>query len=108
LVYLAVLTLFGGPVIRHLSRPFRALNPWAVGGTCFVVGLASTGFSQGPIDATKFREISVERVNIVEPDGRVRLVLANSAKQAQTVIDGVVLEPGRTRPAGMVSSMRRR
>ena len=87
---------------RHLRRRFHVLTLWALGGTCFFVGLPATGSSQGQVNGTKFDEISVERINIVERDGRVRLVLANSARQAQTVVDGVVLGPGRSRPAGMI------
>lgn len=50
----------------------------------------------------RFTELTVERLNIVESDGRVRMVLANGARQADTVVQGVVLAPGRQRPAGMI------
>jgi hypothetical protein len=50
----------------------------------------------------RFTEIDVERINIVDADGTVRLVIANQARQADTRIDGEVILKGRTRPPGMV------
>jgi hypothetical protein len=88
--------------VQHPRREFRVLALGVLSITCFLLGVAATGFSQGQTRGTKFDEISVERINIVERDGRVRLVLANSARQAQTMVDGVVLAPGRSRPAGMI------
>jgi hypothetical protein len=47
-------------------------------------------------------EVTVERLNVVEADGRLRLVISNSARQAQAILNGRVLDPGRTRPAGLI------
>lgn len=87
---------------RQLRRDIRLLKLWAFGSTCVLVLFAATVLTQGQPGGTRFEEISVERINIVERDGRVRLVLANSARQADAVMDGRVLVPGRNRPAGMI------
>src|SRR5690349_20445636 len=80
----------------------HASTLWAVGGACFLAGSLATGRSLAQGVASTFDEITVGRINVVEPDGRLKLVIANSARQAQSVVDGVVLAPNRTRPAGMI------
>lgn len=49
-----------------------------------------------------FEEITVERINVVEPDGRRKLVIASSARQTEGTIGGVEVPIERTRPAGMI------
>jgi hypothetical protein len=41
---------------------------------------------------TRFQEIDVERINIVEPDGRIALVLANKERLPGPVMDGKTYE----------------
>lgn len=36
-----------------------------------------------------FEEITVERINVVEPDGTRKLVIASSARQTEATIGGV-------------------
>src|SRR5436190_15930873 len=50
----------------------------------------------------RFDEIDVQRINVVEKDGRVRLVIANAARQAVTVIGGREILPDRKREAGLI------
>ena len=87
---------------RSLRRDIRLLQLWAIVSSGIVVLLTAAGFTQGQARGTRFEEISVERINIVEQDGRVRLVLANGSRQADRVLDGQVIAPGRNRPAGMI------
>jgi hypothetical protein len=49
-----------------------------------------------------FEEITVERINVVEPDGTRKLVIASSARQTEATIGGVQVPIERTRPAGLV------
>ena len=49
-----------------------------------------------------FEEITVERINVVEPDGTRKLVIASSARQTEGTIGGVQIPVQRTRPAGMI------
>lgn len=49
-----------------------------------------------------FEEITVERINVVEPDGTRKLVIASSARQTEATIGGVQIPVQRTRPAGRI------
>ncbi len=49
---------------------------------------------------TKFDEIDVERINIVEKDGKLKMVISNAERQHPGIIDGKMLS--RKRPAGML------
>ncbi|MGD8277189.1 MAG: hypothetical protein PVH00_04150 [Gemmatimonadota bacterium] len=46
-------------------------------------------------------EITVQRINVVEPDGTLKMVISNSALMHPGVIGGDTLMPGRVRPAGI-------
>ena len=48
----------------------------------------------------KFEEIDVERINIVEKDGKLKMVISNSERQHPGIVDGKTL--ARSRPAGML------
>src|SRR5439155_18576991 len=64
----------------------------------FVAGAA---LAESPQRA-RFDEIDVQRINVVEKDGRVRLVIANADRQAVTVIGGKEILPNRKREAGLI------
>ena len=49
-----------------------------------------------------FEEIDVERINIIEKDGRVRLVLSNADRQTPILVNGRNVTPGIKRPAGII------
>ena len=51
----------------------------------------------------KFDEITVERINIVEPDGALKMVISNSKRQHPGMIDGKIIKE-RTRPPGIIFS----
>jgi phage gp46-like protein len=54
-------------------------------------------------DKTDFREINVERINVREPDGRLRMVIANRAKFPGSPWRGKEIpRPDRTEFAGML------
>jgi hypothetical protein len=86
----------------QLERDVRFLKAYAAAGTLVVAALAGAAFQQASAPRQKFDEIDVERINIVEKDGRVRLVIANSARQAATVVDGNAILPNRKRDAGLI------
>lgn len=52
-------------------------------------------------DSESFEEIDVKRINIIEPDGRLTMVISNSEKQHPGMFDGEKLEK-RSRPAGLI------
>ena len=49
----------------------------------------------------QFKEIDVERINVIEKNGDLKLVISNSERQHSGIINGKPL-PERTRPAGMI------
>jgi hypothetical protein len=67
----------------------------------FVLGyVVITGFNPSYSSKT-FDEITVERINIVEPNGDLKMVISNSKRQHPGMFDGEVLME-RQRPPGMI------
>jgi len=58
------------------DKDIRFLKRYAIGSTTLIVLMAITAFVRQP-QKQKFGEIDVERINIVEPDGKLRLVISN-------------------------------
>jgi hypothetical protein len=85
--------------MEKLQRDVRMLKAYAFVVTLLLVVLVFAGFSQAN-QKNKFAEIDVERINIVEKDGKLKMVISNSERQHPGVIDGRTLS--RTRPAGML------
>lgn len=50
----------------------------------------------------KFGEIDVERINIIEKDGKLRMVISNEARQHPGIVNGKVIERKSPRPPGMI------
>ena len=85
--------------MEKLQRDVRLLKAYAFVVTLLLGVLISAGFSQSN-QKNKFGEIDVERINIVEKDGRLKMVISNAERQHPGVIDGRMLS--RSRPAGML------
>ncbi len=64
---------------QHLERDVRFLKRYAIGMTAVVLIMGIGAFVRPP-HAEKFTEIDVERINVVEPDGKYRLVISNKAR----------------------------
>lgn len=68
-------------------RTLRLLKVYSGITTALVLVLGLASFRQG--DARpKFEEIDVERINIVEQDGRVRLVISNAERAPDAIFEG--------------------
>jgi len=50
----------------------------------------------------KFEEIDVERINIVEKDGKLRMVISNQERQHPGIVNGKIIERKGPRPPGMI------
>lgn len=85
--------------MEKLQRDVRLLKAYAFVVTVLLAVLTFAGFSQGN-QKNKFAEIDVERINVIEKDGKLKMVISNSERQHPGVIDGRTLT--RTRPAGML------
>lgn len=56
-----------------------------------------------PPSSKRFGEIDVERINIIESDGSLRMVLSNQKRQHPGIVDGIIFEERRgKRPPGLM------
>lgn len=85
--------------MEKLQRDVRLLKAYAVFATLLLGVFIFSGFGQTN-QKTKFTEIDVERINIVEKDGKLKMVISNGERQHPGVIDGKTLS--RTRPPGIL------
>jgi hypothetical protein len=85
---------------RRLRRHLRLLHAYVVLTSVALVVVAASAFTQGPAPNT-FEEITVQRINVVDANGTLRLVIANKDRMHPGVIDGKTIN--RPRPvAGMI------
>jgi hypothetical protein len=54
----------------------------------FILGLIILSSFQSNNSNQKFDEITVERINIVEPDGKLKMVISNEKRQHPGMVDG--------------------
>ena len=81
----------------RVRRELRILKLYASLMTLLFAGLTVAAF-QGQ-QKQKFTEIDVERINIVEPDGKLRMVISNRQKSIGPIYKGEPFGyPGGTRP----------
>jgi len=85
-------------LLKKLEKQVRQLKIYALILTGVLVAWITYGFTAG---SNHFKEITAERINIVERDGRVRMVLSNRELQHPGAMDGKQLAD-RGRPAGMI------
>jgi hypothetical protein len=72
---------------RRLETRVRVLELYAIAATSVLLLFASTAFARQE-QRTKFGVIDVERINVVEKDGTLRLSIANRARMPDPVIGG--------------------
>src|SRR5215475_2713608 len=70
--------------LRREIKRLRRTNAVAIG---LLVVVSASAFVQARA-RTKFDEIDVERINVREPDGRLRLTLSNHARLPEVVVGG--------------------
>ena len=84
-----------------IRRELRLLKGYAVVVTILLGTLSIAAFRQSS-QKTRFTEIDVERINIVEPDGKLRMVISNRPRSIGPIYKGKPFGyPGGTRP-GMI------
>ena len=84
----------------HLERDVRWLKGYAIVSTLFALVLTATAFQSSERRA-RFDEIDVERINVVEADGRLRMVISNRERSPGVVERGESLTAGGHR-TGMI------
>ncbi len=85
----------------RLEKEVRALKIYAVVATtiCAVFLLSAFAIHDTQV---RFEEIDVERINIVEADGQLRMVISNQERQHPGIVNGKVIERSGPRPPGMI------
>jgi len=71
-----------------LRRDIRLLKAWALTSSTLLVIVAASAFRRPQDQKVRFAEIDVERINIVEPDGKLRMVLANRPRSIGPIYKG--------------------
>lgn len=64
---------------KHIMKHFL-LKIYAITLTAILCYILISGFKD-PAKSKEFKEITVERINIVEPDGKLVMTLSNSTRQ---------------------------
>ena len=84
-----------------LEKEVRFLKIYAAVATLlFAVFLLSAFAMQNK--KPKFEEIDVERINIVEKDGKLRMVISNQERQHPGIVNGKIIKRDGPRPPGMI------
>jgi hypothetical protein len=82
-----------------IRRELRQLKGYAALITILLGVLSVAAFRQQAPEKVKFTEIDVERINIVEPDGKLRLVISNRPRSIGPIYKGKPFGyPGGGRP----------
>lgn len=74
------------PSLARLEREVRFLRRYAAASLLGFLVLGAAAFQSG--QRQRFDEIDVERINVVEPDGRLALVIANEQRLPGVWMDG--------------------
>lgn len=85
----------------RIEREVRFLKLYAVVSTIVFLVLVTAAFRQQP-RRERFEEIDVERINIVEKDGKLRMVVSNQERQHPGIWNGKIIERKGPRPPGMI------
>src|SRR5215813_1080178 len=81
--------------IRQLERRVRWQQNGLLSLGLLAVLSVLAGFRSIRGDKESFTEIDVERLNIVEPDGRLALVIANKPRLPDVILGGKEIDSGR-------------
>ena len=85
---------------RRLRRDLRLLQAYATVSSLVLVLLAVSAFRQAP-SAQKLDELTVQRLNVIDANGTLRLVIAGKDRMHPGVMDGKTID--RPRPvAGII------
>jgi len=86
----------------NLERDVRFLKIYAAVATLVLTAVLLSAFTYQQNRKQRFEEIDVERINIVEKDGKLRMVISNRERQHPGVVDGKTLTRPNGRPPGMI------
>jgi hypothetical protein len=84
-----------------LEKEVRLLKIYATVATIFCAVFLLSAFSMQS-KKQKFEEIDVERINIVEKNGKLDMVISNQERQHPGIVNGKLIERKGPRPPGMI------
>lgn len=84
----------------RLEKEVRFLKIYAAVATLFCATFLAAFAAQNR--KPRFEEIDVERINIVEKDGRLRMVISNQERQHPGIANGKIIKRDHPRPSGMI------
>jgi hypothetical protein len=84
-----------------LEKEMRFLKIYATVATLFSAIILLSAFVVQS-KKQKFEEIDVERINIMEKDGKLKMVISNAQRQHPGSVDGKIIPREAGRPAGMI------
>jgi len=84
-----------------LEREVRFLKIYAIVATLLCAVFVLSAFVI-QTKKQKFEEIDVERINIVEKNGKLDMVISNEERQHPGIVNGKIIERKGTRPPGMI------
>ena len=84
-----------------LEREVRFLKIYAAVATLVGAIFLFSGFINQS-KKQKFEEIDVERINIVEKNGKLDMVISNHERQHPGIVNGKIIERKQPRPPGMI------
>jgi hypothetical protein len=90
------MTIDSAPSLRR----WLGFRTYVVVSTTIIGALALAAFTKAN-QKPHFQEIDVERINIVEPDGKLRMTISDAARSPGWVFRGKTY-PGRPKSAGMI------
>lgn len=76
---------------ESLRRDVRFLKAYAAFSSLLLVFVTAAAFRR-PAEKQTFGEIDVERINLVEKDGKVRMIISNVERFPQPIVGGRTLE----------------
>ena len=84
--------------MHAIEREVRILRTYCLLTVPVLVMLAFAGFDQ----KARFGEIDVQRINVVEPDGKTRLVISNKTRAPDAVLGGKTFKRQGGNSAGLI------
>jgi hypothetical protein len=84
-----------------LEKEVRVLRLHAMVSSVALVVLVTVSFAR-PFCRAAFEEIDVERINVVEKDGTLRMVLSNQERQHPGIVNGKEIPRDGARPPGLI------
>jgi len=85
----------------RLEKELRFLKAYAIVATLLGGVFVLTAFTQQS-GKQKFEEIDVERINIVEKNGKLDMVISNQERQHPGITNGKIIKRDGPRPPGMI------